>query len=482
MNPLLVLHLVGAVLLIGAGFMIPPVLVSLHDGGPDFHPLLVGLVSMFGAGLLMFGVTRGRSRAEFRHRDAFLVVTLGWALIALLGSLPYHLSGDFPSFTDAYFESMSGFTTTGASVLSDIEALPRGILLWRSLTQWMGGMGIVVFSLAILPMVGSGGMQLFKAEVPEISVDRLQPRIIDTAKALWLIYAGLTLAAATAYYAAGMNLYDAFCHAFTTLSTGGFSTKNRSIAQYDSATIDAFVTFFMFLGGVNFSLYFFALRRDFSRVLRSAEFRFYLGVTALSTALIAAALVGLTYDGLGTTIRYAVFQVVGIMTTTGYATADWEGWPAFGQALLVFLMFFGGMIGSTGGGIKQVRIIAMLKKCYREIYQLIHPHAFAQVKLDGKALPKEVRAGIWGFLYLFIFVFFIGTLAMAAVGTDLVTSTTTVISAMCNVGPALGSAGPAENYASIPVLGKWVLVFCMLTGRLEVYTVIILFVPHFWRK
>ena len=482
MNPRLVFHLIGVVLLIGGGFMIPPLLLSFADGGSDLKPLAAGFGAMAGAGLLLFLLTRKGSRAEFRHRDAFLVVTLGWSFIALFGSLPYHLSGHFPGFTEAYFESMSGFTTTGASVLSDIEALPRGLLLWRSLTQWMGGMGIVVFSLAILPMVGSGGMQLFKAEVPEISVDRLQPRIIDTAKALWVIYAGITLAAILSYFAAGMSLYDAVCHAFTTLSTGGFSTKNRSIAHFESPLIDVLVTFFMFLGGVNFSLYYFAFRRDLGRFFRSAEFRFYLSVTVLATVGIALAVTGPVYGHLVRSLRYVAFQVVAVMTTTGYATADWELWPPFGQAMLVFLMFFGGMIGSTGGGIKQVRILVMLKKCYREIYQLIHPHAFAQVKLDGRALPKEVRAGIWGFLFLFIFVCLLATLVLTATGVDLVTSATTVISAMCNVGPALGDAGPAENYASIPALGKWILVLCMLIGRLEVYTVIILFVPHFWRK
>lgn len=482
MNPLAVIHLTGLVLLIGGFFMLPPVLLSFHDRGTDLLPLFSGFLVTLIAGSAMFLATRGKAREDFRHRDAFTVVTLSWASLALFGSICYYGSGHFGSFTDAYFESVSGFTTTGASILTDIESLPRGLLLWRSITQWMGGMGIVVFSLAILPMLGSGGMQLFKAEVPVTTVDRLQPRIVDTAKALWIIYAAITLAAALSYFAAGMSLYDAFCHAFTTLSTGGFSTKNGSIAHFDSAAIDGLVTFFMFLGGVNFSLYYYAFRRDFSRFFRSKEFKFYVSVILIATLAVAMDVTGENYDSVNGAIRYSLFQVVGIMTTTGYATADWELWGSFPQAMLVFLMFFGGMIGSTGGGIKQVRILVMLKKCYREIYQLIHPHAYADIKLDGKGLPKEVRAGIWGFIFLFIFVCVIAVLAMTATGADLMTSATTVISAMCNVGPALGQAGPAENYASIPVAGKWVLILCMLIGRLEVYTVIILFFPHFWKK
>jgi len=482
-NLLLVLNLTGAVLLIASVFMVPPVLISWFDGGSDFVPLVIMFLASVFAGLFMFVFTNKQNGgAEFKHRDGFIVVTLSWVTIAFFGSLGYYLSGFFPGFTDAYFESISGFTTTGASVLSDIEALPRGLLLWRSLTQWMGGMGIIVFSLAILPMLGSGGMQMFKAEVPEITVERLQPRIVDTAKALWLIYATLTLAATLSYLAAGMNLYDSFCHAFTTLSTGGFSTKNRSIAQFENPLIDSLVTLFMFLGGVNFSLYFYVLRKDFSRFYRSVEFRFYLSVTLVAVVLIVVSVMSTNYRSVFASTRYAFFQVVSVMTTTGYATADWELWNAFPQALLVFLMFFGGMIGSTGGGMKQVRILVMLKQSYREIYQLIHPHAFTQVKLDGKSIPKEVLGGIWGFLFLFIFVSFIASLGMTAAGVDMITAVTTVISSMSNVGPALGQAGPAENYAGIPIAGKWLLMLCMLIGRLEIYTVIILFVPHFWKK
>lgn len=482
MNPLAVVKLTGLVIIIGGFFMLPPVLLSFLDGGTDLLSLLTGLLATLIVGSTMFLTTRGRVQGDFKHRDAFTVVTLSWAALALFGSISYYGSGYFGSFTDAYFESISGFTTTGASILIDIEGLPRGLLLWRSITQWIGGMGIVVFSLAILPMIGSGGMQLFKAEVPVTTVDRLQPRIIDTAKALWLIYATITLAAVLSYFAAGMSLFDSFCHAFTTLSTGGFSTKNRSIAHFDNATIDGLVTLFMFLGGVNFSLYYYAFRRDFSRFFSSVEFKFYVSVISFTTLAVALNMAGENYDSIFKALRYSSFQVVGIMTTTGYATANWELWGAFPQAVLVFLMLFGGMIGSTGGGIKQVRILVMLKKCYREIYQLIHPHAYADIKLDGKGLPKEVRAGIWGFIFLFIFVCVVAVLAMTATGADLMTSATTVISAMCNVGPALGQAGPAENYATIPVAGKWILILCMLIGRLEVYTVIILFFPHFWKK
>ncbi len=482
MNPQLVVHLVGFVFLLGSAFMLPPVVLAWYDGTPDLIPLVksYGISAVTGGGMLL--ATRRQEWNEFRHRDAFLVVTLSWAGIALLGCLPYVFSDHFSGITDAYFEAMSGFTTTGATVLSNIEVLPRGLLLWRSLTQWIGGMGIVVFSLAILPMLGSGGMQLFKAEVPGITVDRLRPRILDTSKALWGIYVALTATAATTYYLAGMSVYDAFCHAFTTLSTGGFSTKNASIAHFSSGTIDVLVTLFMFLGGLNFALHFYTFRRQFSKVFASGEFQFYLVVTLAASVLIAFFLRDPLYSTFFESLRYSFFQVVSVMTTTGYGTADWEKWRPFAQAFLVMLMFFGGMIGSTGGGLKQVRVLVMLKKCYREIYQLVHPHAVVEVKLDGKAVSREVRAGIWGFTFLFIFVCLVAVLGMTAAGVDLITSVSTVISAMCNVGPALGDAGPAETYATIPALGKWILTFCMLVGRLEVYTVLILFFPAFWTK
>jgi len=475
-------HVVGIVLLIAALFMVPPCIISVLSGGKDSIAFAGSFAVTMVAGLALSVPRSSGKREELRHREGFVVVTVSWALVSLFGALPYLFGGTFGSFTDAYFEAMAGFTTTGASVLRDIEGEPHGILFWRSLTQWIGGMGIVLFSLAVLPMLGGGGMQLFKAEVPEITVDKLRPRIVDTAKALWYIYTVLTVLAAVMFMAGGMDLFDAVCHSFTTLATGGFSTKNSSLAFYNSPFIEFVAAFFMFLAGVNYTLYFFAFKGNFAKLLQSAEFRFYLAVTLIATSLITFDLWRAEYISLGESFQYGLFQVVSIMTTTGFATADYERWSFFSKLLLVILMFFGGMIGSTGGGMKQIRILVMLKQIYREMYQLIHPRAVTFLKVDGKNLTKEILGSIWGFLFLFLIICVLASLALTLAGLDMETSVSTVVSAICNVGPALGVAGPAENYASLPDVAKWILIFCMLVGRLEVYTVIVLFVPNFWRK
>ncbi|GBE05766.1 MAG TPA: TrkH family potassium uptake protein [Nitrospirae bacterium] len=482
MNILLVCNLVGVVLMFSSAFILLPVAASVIYRGDDTSALGVTFLITFFSGLLLYFFTKGQKKLEIRHRDGFAVVTASWMAISLFGSLPYILSGATLNFTNAYFEAMAGFTTTGASVLDNLESIPNGILLWRSLTQWMGGMGIIVFSIAILPMLGVGGMQLFKAEVPDIGVEKLRPRILDTAKSLWYIYAGLTAVLAVLLTFCGMSIFDAVCHAFTTMATGGFSTKTLSIAHFNNAYIDVIITVFMFFAGINFGLHFYALRGKFSRFTRSSEFRFYVMIIFLSITAVTIALMASGYNSIPEALRYASFQVVSIVTTTGYATADYELWPAFVQILLLGLMFFGGMIGSTGGGMKQVRVLLMFKQAYRELYQLIHPHALTALKLDGRNVRKETLGGIWGFLFLFILITVIATLCMSALGMDVITSASTVFSAMANVGPALGAAGPTDNYASIPTAGKWVLIFCMLIGRLEIYTVVILFVPHFWKK
>jgi len=349
------------------------------------------------------------------------------------------------------------------------------------MTQWIGGMGIIVFVLAVLPLMGIGGMQLFKAEVPEISVDKLRPRIIDTAKSLWFIYIGITAIIIILYFIAGMDIYDAVCHAFTTISTGGFSTKNASIAHFKSPMLEYISSFGMFLGGINFALYFYLLKGRVRRFLKNAEFRFYFCIISITVVLLTVDLL-FYYHSFSEAFRYALFQVISIMTTTGYATADYLKWSSFSQLVLLIIMFFGGMIGSTGGGIKQVRVYLMIKQIYREFYQLIHPRAVLALKLDDKFLTKEILGSIWGFVFLAIFVCALASIGMTATGLDMVTSVSTVVSSMNNVGPALGEAGPAGNYFSIPPLGKWILILCMLAGRLEYYTVLILLTPAFWKR
>ncbi len=482
MNFHVILHLTGSILVIISGFMMTGVAVSAIYDQPDLKAMALSVMLTLVAGLTLYFSTLKREKVSMRHRDVFGTVTICWLVISLFGSLPYILSGTFGSFTNAYFEAVAGFTTTGATVVRDIESMPLGVLYWRHLTQWIGGMGIILFALTVLPFLGSGGLQLFKAEAPEITVDRLRPRIIDTAKVLWYIYAFLTFLAFALYLMGGMSVYDAMCHAFTTLATGGFSTKNASLGHFDSAYIEGVATLFMFLAGVNYSLYFHALRGQGGRFWESSEFRFYLGVTLLAIALITWSEFGDSYGSIAETIRYSSFQAVSIITTTGYSTADYEGWRHFSQVVLVMLMFFGGMIGSTSGGMKQVRVLLMLKQGYRELYQLIHPHAVTTVKLDNKPFTKEILGSIWGFLFIFLMMIVLGTLALTAMGLDYITSFSTVVSAMSNVGPALGQAGPTENYFGLPAGAKWVLAFLMLVGRLEVYTVIILFVPRFWKK
>ncbi len=475
-----VLFVVGVVLVIESLFMFVSAGVGLVYGGEDFQALgLGGLLSLISGGIFFF---TGRTGAlELRHREGFLAVTLTWAMASLFGAVPYLLAGTFDTLTDAYFEAMAGFTTTGSSVLRDIESEPKGILFWRSITQWLGGMGIVLFSLAVVPVIG-GGLQLFKAEVPEITVEKLRPRLIDTAKTLWKIYAILTTAAAVLYLFGGMDLYDSICHAFTTLATGGFSTKNASMAHFGSAYVDAVATIFMFLAGINYTLYFYAMKGEYSRFLKSDEFRFYVGATVVATVMVGLSILETQYSNPFEALRYAVFQVVSIMTTTGYATADYEKWSYFCQVLIVVLMFLGGMIGSTGGGIKQVRILLIFRQIYRELYHLIHPRAVTSLKLDERAIPKEVLGSIWGFVFLFITIWTGGTLVLTATGLDPVTAASAMASAVCNVGPALGTVGPAENYYHLPGLAKWVLSFGMLAGRLEVYTVVLLFIPQFWKR
>lgn len=482
MNFRLILHMLSVVLLFVGLFMLLPLVVSLFYDRSETTALLASALLTVVTGVIVFFLTKSSKTEEIRHREAFVIVSISWLVVALFGATPYLFTGAITTFTDAYFESMSGFTTTGASVIPDVEILPKGLLFWRSLTQWIGGMGIILFALAILPLIGGGGMQLFKAEVPEISVDKLRPRIIDTSKALWLIYLGLTVTVTLVFLFGGMDLYDAINHAFTTMATGGFSTKNASIAHFKSPFIEYVTSIFMFMAGVNYSLYFQLFRGRPLSLWKNNEFRFYLAVTVLMVLSLMVDLFLKLGTSLEESFRLSLFQVTSIMTTTGFATSDFENWPFFSQAMLLLCMFFGGMIGSTSGGIKQVRVLLMLKQGYRELYQLIHPHAVTTLKLDNKFLTNEVLGSIWGFVFLFMMLCLVSTVAMTLFGVDLITSMTTVLSATSNVGPALGEAGPTENYSKISTGGKWILIFCMLAGRLEVYTILILLVPNFWKK
>jgi trk system potassium uptake protein TrkH len=411
-----------------------------------------------------------------------LIVTFGWVLAGLVAMLPYLLTGAIPDFTDAYFESISGFTTTGASILRDIERLPRSILFWRSQTQWLGGMGIIVLSIAILPYLGVGGMQLYKAETPSPVVDKLTPRISDTAKAIWKIYIFLTLLQILLLFFGGMSVFDAVNHAFTTMPTGGFSTKNASLAHYQSAYIDYVVVAFMLIAGMSFSLHYKLIKGRAGRFFSDPELRAYLLIVGVFVVAVAWDIYGSLYSSAVDAFRYASFQVVSIMTTTGFATADYEKWPAFSQLILLLCMFIGSMAGSTGSGIKVVRLVLLLRHGYLELFRIIHPHAVTVVKLGNIPVPQTIMRSIWGFFFLFMAIYVAATLLMAFIGLDFMTAISSVAACLGNVGPGLGTVGPADNYAQIPGIGKWILIACMLLGRLEIYTILVLLVPGFWRK
>ncbi|MDP7077050.1 MAG: TrkH family potassium uptake protein, partial [Desulfobacterales bacterium] len=388
----------------------------------------------------------------------------------------------FNTFIDAFFESVSGFTTTGASVLTNIEAVSEGFLLWRSFIQWLGGMGIIVLSLAILPFVGVGGMQLYKAEVPTPVPDKLRPRIRDTARILWKVYALISLAEVILLMLGGMGLYDALNHTFTTMPTGGFSTKNTSVAYFDNPYFEIIIIFFMLMAGINFSLHYQMMRGKPLVLWRDSECRFFLGAVFLLVVVVSLNLYGSVYEKMSQSIRFATFQVVSIVTTTGYTTADFEKWPAMSQFILLLSMFLGASAGSTGGGVKCLRIMVYFKYCYKELFSLIHPHAITSVKIGGKAVPADVMRSVLGFLGLYVGLFVLSSTILAGMGVDFMTSLSSIAATIGNIGPGFGMVGPTDNFTQIPYLGKWLLIWCMLLGRLEIYTLVIFFVPEFWRK
>jgi trk system potassium uptake protein TrkH len=445
-------------------------------------PLLKSIGVTLVSGLILYFFFRGARREVMTHREGMGVVALGWAAAGFFGALPYYWGGVFNTFSDAMFESVSGFTTTGASVLTQIEMTAHGFLFWRSLTHWLGGMGIIVLSLAIMPIVGIGGMQLYKAEVPGPAPDKLKPRIRDTAMVLWKVYVLLSAAETVLLMLGGMDLFDALCHTFGTMATGGFSTRNASIGAYNSSYVDTVVIIFMLFAGINFSLHYRCLTGDCRAFWRNSEFRFFIGIATVFFLTVTLSLFGTVYDSLGNAIRFGAFQVISIITTTGYVTADYEMWPSLPQSILLFCMFLGASAGSTGGGMKCLRIMLLLKHSYKQIFSLIHPRAVVQVKLGGRPVPDEVLHSIWGYFMLYLGLFILSSFLLAAMGVDVVTSFAAVAATIGNIGPGLGMVGPTDNYIHIPMMGKWLLILCMLLGRLEIYTILILFVPEFWRK
>ncbi len=477
-----ILQVVSILVLILGLTMVFPLLWGLYYGDngvtPIIHSMALTILVSGGSILLL----RGPQTEFISQREGMAIVAVGWTAVGFFGCLPFHLSGEFGPFVNAYFESISGFTTTGSSILTDVQTISKSLLFWRSFIQWLGGMGIIVLSLAILPILGVGGMQLYKAEVPSPVPDKLQPRIRETARILWKVYVLFTVAQVVLLVLGGMGIFDALNHALTTMPTGGFSTKNASMAHFDSVYLDFVVAFFMLLAGINFSLHYQLLKGDTLAFWRNAECRFFLAATVVLTLVVTLNIYGTVYDKIGDAFRYGAFQLVSILTTTGYATADYEQWPAMSQLILLLCMFLGGSAGSTAGGMKCLRIMVCFKYCYKELFTLIHPHAVSRIKIDGRSVPDDVVRSVLGFLALYLGLFAFSSVLLAGLGVDFITAFAAVATTIGNVGPGFGMVGPMENFAAIPVLGKWLLIWCMLLGRLEIYTVIILLVPEFWRK
>jgi len=479
-----VLRLVGAINFLVGTLMIVPLACSLIYREQDWSAFLIGL----GATLVVNSpaillLRSGRYRLS--RRTGMAVVAFGWVTVPLFACLPFLLHGGLGGFTDCYFESVSGFTTTGSSILSDIEALPHGILLWRSLIQWLGGLGIVLLTVAFFAFLGVGGIELFQAEVPGVSADKLQPRIIDTARHLWWVYILITAVQCVLLVLGGMGLFESICHSLTTLATGGFSPFNDSLIS-TSPYIQWVIIFFMLLAGTNFTLHYSLIREGKVRYFHNPEFRSYLAIILGATVVMVAAryLAGIA-GGAETTVREAAFTVLSMITTTGYANCDYEAWQSatwLPGALAVLLMFVGGMGGSTGGGMKVVRIVMLVKIAYRELYTAIHPRAIYRVKLGGKTISRELQGTVAGFFFLYVGISALGTLAMAALGLDFVTALTSVAATLNNIGPGLGTVGPTENFAHLPTAGKWILTVLMIVGRLELYTFLVILIPDFWRR
>ncbi len=477
-----IMYVVGTLILFFGLTMLLPLAAGVYYRDGSVHAVLKAMGFTITTGLLFYLIFRKERADSIKQREGMAIVAVGWTVVGLFGALPFYFDTAGWTFVDAFFESVSGFTTTGSTILIDIEALPKGLLLWRSFIQWLGGMGIIVLSIAILPFLGVGGMQLYKAEVPSPVPDKLKPRIRDTAMVLWKVYAIFSAAELIFLMAGGMSFFDALCHAFTTLPTGGFSTQNASIAQYDNLYFDIIIIVFMVLAGINFSLHYQLLRGRPLAFWKDAECRFFLLVVLILTLIVSWDLFGSVFDSIGQAVRYGAFQVVSIITTTGYATYDYEQWPAMSQLILLLCMFLGASAGSTGGGMKCLRIMLCFKYCYKELFSMVHPRAVTTVKIGGRTVPEDVIHSVLGFLALYMGLFGLSSVVLAGMGVDFMTAFSAVAACIGNIGPGFGMVGPVENFAQIPVMGKWLLIWCMLLGRLEIYTMLILLVPEFWRK
>lgn len=479
MNYAMVIRVPGMLLIIEAILMIPSLTVALIYNDPkDAKSFAITMVAALLSGVLM---TRFKGEdKKVRAKEGMTIVVLGWILVSLFGCLPFIISGSIPTFTDAFFESVSGFTTTGATILDKVEGLPKGILFWRSFTHWIGGMGILVFTLALLPNLGVGGLQIYKAEATGPTTEKILPRMKDTAKVLYGTYLVITLLQLFLLLAGGMTLYDACIHSFGTVGTGGFSSRQDSIGHYKSTYIHVVIGVFMMLSGINFSLYFALAKGRWKTILKDQELKLYLGIIAFSTLFIGLDLFLKKASSAGISLRDAYFQVSSIITTTGYATVDFNRWSSFSKLILIALMFVGGCAGSTAGGIKNIRILVLLKLIRREAAKIFHPRAVVSIKIGEKTVGEDTILGIVSFFFLYILIFFAGTLIVSLGGTDIITAGSAVAATLGNIGPGLAGVGPTRSFSGFSQGTTWLLSLLMLLGRLELFTLVAVIMPRKW--
>ena len=490
-NLKLIVHILGLLLLFNSLFMGIATLWSYFMDDGVANGMLIALTINVAAGGLAMGLTLNH-RKEIKKREGYLIVVCGWLTMVIFGMLPFIFTNTVSSVTDALFETMSGYTATGATIMDDIESLPKSIILWRSLTHWMGGMGIIVLAIAILPLLGIGGMQLFSAEAPVLGGDKLHPRITDTAKRLWLIYVGLTLINALLLSLSGMSVFDAVNHAMSTMASGGFSTKDTSLGYWnDMPQIQYITVLFMFLAGSNFVLLYYALIGKFKRFFTDTEFRWYAGFISAFVLIVTASLMkngayvmtdSAIWISLEQSFRHALFQVVAVITTTGLVTSDFTAWSPFITMLFFGLMFLGGSTGSTSGGVKVMRHLILIKNGFLEFKRALHPNAILMVRLNKVSIEQSIVYNVLAFFILYMILFIIGAGVLSILGLDFTSAIGGAAASLGNVGPGLGDVGPATTYASLPTLGKWWCALLMLIGRLELFTVLILFTPYYWRK
>lgn len=481
-HPKIISRILGLLLFIEAAFLLTSLAVAFYYHETIIDTYLYTLAAMVGTGAVLAYIGRGKER-NISRKDGYIVVTFCWILFSLFGAIPYYLSGSLPSVTDAFFETMSGFSTTGASVVSDVEALPHSLLFWRAMTHWVGGLGIVFFTVAVFPVFGLGDINLFAAESVGPMRAKLHPRISVAARWILTIYIGLTIIATVSFYFAGMGKFDALCHAMSTISTGGFSTKQASIATYNSPLIEYVVTLFMFLGGVNLSLlYLFFFKARFGDLLRDSEFRVYAGSVLLFTLLITVGLFFTTPMGVEESFRTSLFQVVSIQTTTGFATSNYVLWQPILWLMISAVMFLGACSGSTSGAMKCARISILGRVMFNEFKRILHPNAVIPVRMSGKIVPSSVQSAILAYTVIYVATVVVGVFVNMTFGLDFLDAYGLSVTSVGNVGPALGHYGPMDSFSTLPALVKWFCSFQMLVGRLEFFAVLLLLMPAFWRR